>query len=75
MVARVPAADGLVVGIAKHLKDECAGGHLAALADPIAAEVIEYLARPNVRDLLTRFVTELHAAGLDTETRPSGGAA
>jgi hypothetical protein len=68
----VSASNGLVVGITKHLRDECAGGHVAALAHPIADRVVEYLARPNVRELLTRFVTELHAAALDAEARPTG---
>lgn len=83
-MSTVPAHDALVVGIAKALADiqerddyenhawvTWAAGFDTGDRTSLAEDVAEYLARPNVRPLLTRFVAELHAAGLDQEVRPS----
>lgn len=86
MAARVPAADALIVGLARYLGRTFSGGQSAWTIEAegfatddflsIAEDVINgYLTHPEVRGQVTTFATELHAAGLDAETRPSGGAA
>lgn len=68
-MATVPAHDGLAVSIGKAVRDRLSvsGGGLTILSThaEIADVVTEHLASPNCRDLLTRFVAELHAEELE----------
>lgn len=74
MAAHVPAHDAIAVGIAKAVRDAHGAGHGMVLAShtQIGDTAADHLASPNCLALLTRFVGELHGAGLDNEKRPTG---